>query len=259
MVTHSDTGKLLKIIKNLTYVNVNAQIAKHGTMLRNSPKDPNVGLLRSLSESANLGNRIFDSEHELHNTFYEISRWVQKITLEYRDKLIDLGGKYSLSLNDAKKLEKDSNMWIKTIMAFYDMSIVKLLDEGTVWRVYDELTLMIDEESKDDLNEAIIALLSGLPTASVMLLNRVAEDKVKKFYVEVVGNTPPENYAWGDYERELKDQLGENDPIIGLLKFRRIGRNTSQHPGKKYESKDAEKILMKIQELIEEIESRHNQ
>ena len=161
LVTHSDTGKILKIIKNLTYVNVNAQISKYGNMLRNSPKDPNVGLLRSLSESVNLGDRLFDSDHELHDTFHEIGRWVQKITLEYRDKAISLGGKYSLTPNDAKQLEKDTHVWIRKIMGFYDVPIVELLDEGTIWRVSDELMLILDDESKEDLTEAISALLSG--------------------------------------------------------------------------------------------------
>jgi hypothetical protein len=82
------------------------------------------------------------------------------------------------------------------------------------------------------LKESIIALLSGLPTASVMLLNRIAENKVKKFYSQIVGKESPENATWANYEKELKNFLDPNDPIFGLLKFRRSGRNTSQHPGK---------------------------
>ncbi|GKS66725.1 hypothetical protein YTPLAS73_02720 [Nitrosarchaeum sp.] len=174
MVTQSDTAKLLKIIRNLTYVNINCKLATSNYQLKIAPRNKEGNILHALSEAVNIGNWIFDSDHELHHILNEISRWVQVILLNYRENFLEIGKKYNLDFNDAEKLEFESNKWITEILSFYERSITKMVGEMTLWRTYDELILKIDNESKQELEEALLALLSGLPTASIMLMNRVS-------------------------------------------------------------------------------------
>ena len=68
---------------------------------------------------------------------------------------------------------------------------------------------------------------------------------------------PPKKHTLGMMVNDLKLHPSlKGDSIVGLLDFRKTGRNTAQHPGRRYSQKEAEKTFFKISELIEEIHQR---
>lgn len=253
MVTHTDVGRISIIIRNLTHVHLLCQVSN---LIITPPMSERSGIFLALAESLKLAEPLFSDKDKLSHIPRDLAQWLSILNTEYRDKFLELGKKYQLDLKDAKKLQQSCSKWIKSIEEFYSLSPLAVLNEASLWRMYNEIIPKLDPGGKYDLKDAVITILSSIPTASVMLLNRVAEAMVIKLYKKIVGSDPPENSTWGTMENELKNHLRSKDPLLGLLQYRRGNRNTAQHSGKVYSQQEAEQTFMAVKELIDEIYSK---
>jgi len=257
MVTRLDTGKLMKISEIITYVNGVCQTRNLGVMMPR-PKDERGGILFPLQQGVEMLNQLFDEKHELHWIQAEFETWISKIDSAYRKGLITsevLSKKWSLDYDDSKNLEGSTLKWIKALHDYFEKSSLTILNDEAINRIHKELSEKLDPTAKDDLNDAIVAIQSELPNPAVMILNRVAESVIRKFYQRIMKDYPKEKDTWGDLVNVLEQKLEKNDPLIHLLHYRRGNRNTAQHPGKRYSPEEAEQTLMAVKELIDVIQS----
>ncbi len=192
---------------------------------------------------------------EIKKISEEIEQWIKKFDEEYELESKEKT-KMFITLEDATKLEKQSSTWYETITNEFKEPSTELIDLDKLGIEVNKLSKMVGPIARKDLSDAYGCIGNGLPTPAVMIMNRVGEHMVKKFYKKIMKKEPPENSNWGDLEAALKKELGEKDHLIGLLQFRRNKRNTAQHPGERYTQKQSELAFFQIQELIEEIHRR---
>ena len=113
---------------------------------------------------------------------------------------------------------------------------------------------VLDKSAKLDLEEGLTLLQLGHTTASYMILMRVAESFVLKYYQKITGNTPPNNEkAWGTLLEDLKPyQVSKVDfNFKNILYFLKDRRNEAQHPGKRFTEKDCHKLLGYLTEYVD--------
>ena len=120
---------------------------------------------------------------------------------------------------------------------------------------------------KNDLNEAVRALLHNIPTASAIISLRAVEGAIRDLYKALKGENC--NKTWRDalyeVERELKSKNLESKKLGRYLDYIREIRNEAGHPDRIFTKKESEYILMhaiyaieEIYKIIEKIQTHHN-
>jgi len=113
---------------------------------------------------------------------------------------------------------------------------------------------ILDKSAKGDLDEGLTLLHSGHTTAAYMILMRVAEFFVLQYYKKITGYYPKNDAAaWGrmlfSLQSEYKSKIDAN--FANLLYYLKDRRNEAQHPGKRFDEKDCNKLIMYLTEYVD--------
>ena len=113
---------------------------------------------------------------------------------------------------------------------------------------------ILDKSAKGDLEEGLTLLHSGHTTAAYMILMRVAEFLVQQYYKKITGTLPKDiDSAWGQMlfslQSEYKSKIDKT--FQNLLYFLKDKRNEAQHPGKRFDEKDCNKLITYLTEFID--------
>ena len=120
---------------------------------------------------------------------------------------------------------------------------------------------------KNDIKEAVKALICGIPTASAMISLRAVEGIIRDLYKALKGKECKKkwNEVLNEVEGELKNRKLEFKKLEGYLHHIRKIRNEAEHPERVFTTKESENILMlaiyaieEIYKTIEEIKPRAN-
>ncbi len=109
---------------------------------------------------------------------------------------------------------------------------------------------------RHDLEEAVICLRFGAPTASVMVGLRAVEGFLRELYKILTGQTTRK--GWAELLKEVRQTLADrglvNAPVIGYLDYIRDVRNTADHPDMTFNQTEAEQALIQATNAIRELE-----
>lgn len=183
-------------------------------------------------------------------------------TISYLDrKYVESSGLFgppiNLDLRDAKQLEKDSLTWYESLISTYSSSGSILIDEDRINDLFPEsLFEGLDEYTKADFWDGLSAIVHLLPTPGAMILFRVAESVVRKYY-ENESNKSSEKLKWADIVSELRTNQKTRGVLVGYLDYLRDKRNQAEHPDKRFTQEEAEKILLDVKGLIMELKATH--
>ena len=113
---------------------------------------------------------------------------------------------------------------------------------------------ILDKSAKGDLDAGLTLLQSGHTTAAYMILMRVAEFLVQQYYKKITGTLPKDiDSAWGQMlfslQSEYKSKIDKT--FQNLLYFLKDKRNEAQHPGKRFDEKDCNKLIIYLTEFID--------
>jgi hypothetical protein len=166
-----------------------------------------------------------------------------------------LGNKNNLQEGDRIHLIEVFEELIEEIINRVEDSEINLNLEPKKSLDVDKRSLkVLDKSAKLDLEEGLALLQLGHTTAAYMILMRVAESFVLKYYQKITGSTPPNNEkAWGTLLEDLKPyQVSKVDfNFKNILYFLKDRRNEAQHPGKRFTEKDCDKLLGYLTEYVD--------
>lgn len=158
-----------------------------------------------------------------------------------------------LTTEDAAKLAQDSRVWIDGIINYYrNESKTIYINESNIGTLFPkELTDKLDNLTQEDLGDGILCILHLEPTPAAMILFRVAEKIVRKYY-EKTTNNPSTGLSWGNIVTNLKNAQAQKTALIGYLDYLRNKRNDAEHPDKRFKQEESERIALHVKGLIEE-------
>ena len=117
-----------------------------------------------------------------------------------------------------------------------------------------KLLKILDKSARADLDEGFTLLQSGHTTSAYMIFMRVAEFLVQQYYKKITGYYPKnDDAAWGQMlfslQDEYKSKIDKN--FANLLYYLKDKRNEAQHPGKRFDEKDCNKLTMYLTEYVD--------
>lgn len=197
---------------------------------------------------------------KLHSqTVLEMDAWLRKLKRKYK-------GEERLKMDDAEELLTAVTEWKRSLLeVFISIKLSKLRTKGRInylGLLSDGPESFFEKETnwnklsiiaKRDLKDAIICLLSNVPTPSVMLCLRVVEGIFRKYYKRKTGGEVARK-RWVDCVDDLRKKSNVNQTLIGHLDFiRKFERNPAQHPDKRFSDRESENIFLRCIEVIEEM------
>jgi len=182
----------------------------------------------------------------------EIGNWIASLDRKYGEQVIYGGPPYHLDALDGRSLAKDSERWIVEILnAFSEGGTVTITEEGIAKLLSSEFMEKLDPLTRGDLGDGASCVLHLLPTPAVMILLRVAENAVRKYSEKLTGKATDD--SWGDILDELQRNARVKKSTLGYLDYLRDMRNEAQHPDKRFTQEEAERILMQVKGLLEQL------
>lgn len=252
MVTRTDVHELLHLIDDLSSLNMEC---------RNLPDMK----IQSRINVKNLGGvidwleDILDSIEDTSTEIKKIDgvksaikRWIKNLEKNYgEEKVGDLP--FYLKVEDAKSLDRETTEWIDTIIESFANKGTSIIKEDSATKlISDDLSIKLDDDARKDLRDGVDVLLHQFPTPATMILLRVAERVIREFYKKTTGNEPG-NKTWGKMLEELEGTGKVKKPLMGYLYHLNEKRISSAHPYRRFSQEEAERILLQIKDLMEEI------
>jgi len=113
---------------------------------------------------------------------------------------------------------------------------------------------ILDKSAKEDLEEGLALLQLGHTTSAYMIFMRVAEFLVQQYYKKITGHYPKnDDAAWGQMlfslQNDYKSKIDKN--FANLLYYLKDKRNEAQHPGKRFNEKDCNKLITYLTEYVD--------
>jgi len=183
-----------------------------------------------------------------------ISKWVKKLKKNYKNsknkqsKLL-----INLSISDRIDLTEDSKKWINNHLKIYSIPRNKILNFETIIPQMVKLgKKKLDKLGREDLYEGFHSISDGNPTCAVMILFRVAENLLQKYF-EKIKRKKPKKMPWGGMLDLLIQEKKADKTIIGYFTYLNKHRINSAHPYKRYTEDESEKILLHIINLLDEM------
>lgn len=196
----------------------------------------------------------------IHN---DIRKWIE-VTEKY---------KYNKALvnDDKHSLKNDLIVWNDRIknellsipaICLYTKGILnyKRLQEGACKFFKREIWERLSITAQEDLNDAAKCLLCELPTPTVMISLRAVEDALRQYYKYKT----KQHYYRKSWKAILNELLSTNKTgarkhnvnktLLALLDYiRENERNVAEHPDKRFEQEEAERIFSEVVKTIIEI------
>jgi len=208
-------------------------------------------ILKHISKSQFKG----DEEKKLNNENIDsISVWVKKFKKDYKNS----SNKQSklpenITLIDLVGLTEDSMKWLNTILKIYSIPRNKILNfETIIPQMYQLGIKKLDAMGLEDLFEGYRSISAGNPTSAVMILFRVAENLLQKYYKKIK-RKKPKKLPWGAMLDELTKEEKADKTVIGYFTYLNKHRISSAHPYKRYTDDESEKVLLHIINLLDEM------
>lgn len=265
MVSNIEIYPLIRAIWNLASVSHRVGIATSLTLAQINVKGEK-GIIDSLGAIYDVINSLSKKYEEISNIPNEIQKWINLLEKEYGDpgkflqtKSVGLFRKHAVLLN------KDTLRWFEQIYSIYEKSNTKLINEKTLREMVVELSKVLDNQTKKDLRDGYECLVNNIPTPAVMILYRVGESMVKKFYKKEMGYEPTESSTMGTMARDLREKQAKEieqkirtkpDPLVNYIASQTEERNLAQHPGGRYTQTEAEEVFILVKKIIEDIHER---
>lgn len=265
MVSNIEIYPLIRAIWNLASVSHRAGIATSLTPAQINVKGEK-GIIDSLGAIYDVINRLSKKYEEIFNIPNEIQKWINLLEKEYGDPEKFLQTKsVGLFRKHAVLLYKDTLRWFEQIYSIYEKSNTKLINEKTLREMVVELSKVLDNQTKKDLRDGYECLVNNIPTPAVMILYRLGESMVKKFYKKEMGYEPTESSTMGTMARDLREKQAKEieqkirtkpDPLVNYIASQTEERNLAQHPGGRYTQTEAEEVFILVKKIIEDIHER---
>jgi len=245
-----ETVRLLLLTQfDIDYVYESARKTVGGNRVLVKGENFILSTIREIKEtSVSLGR---DEIPELAKLIEPLKKWEEKLDKEYDEFAENL-----LNEEDGKALRDEFQELGRILRRMFNKPSQHLLRIDALFDEAKKLEKLLEPKAQKDLRDGVACLLDEHATPAGMILNRVGEYMVRKLYKKIMKKSPPTDYTWGNMENELKSKLPQNDPILGLMQFRRINRNDALHPGLRYNLKEAEEIFLKVKELVQEINKK---
>jgi len=264
MVSHTEIYPLVRMIWNLATIHMEAVIAM--APLSKIPIKGKSGILDPL-EAFHLGIVVLTKYHEeLADLPSEIKLWIDLFEKEYGDPSSTVFMKnIHLKIEHAKKLEAAAVRWFEKIYKIYEKPNTKLLNQNEFAKSAQELSKKLDKMETLDLHDGYECLMNNIPTPGVMILYRVGESMVRKFYVKEMGHESPEGSTMGSMAKELREKQVEEiaqkkrtkpDPLVNYILHQTEERNLAQHTERRFDQTEAEEVFIFVKKLINDIHER---
>jgi len=251
MVTRHFVSVLMGLVGDLTYVYERTRSASEVTPTQSVSVKRQNYLLDVLKRSLITIQSINQNFNILHEIAVSINQWINYLNENYSADR-GLFVKSNLIFKDAKELARDSQNWIQVIISEFDKPDTVLLQDSAMVTMRNELSNILDDIAKDDIKDGIDALRHNFPTPAVMILFRVAEHLLRRFYKKVIGKDAGKK-TWGAMLKDLEQNEKVDKNLIGYLNYLNQKRIDATHPYRRYEQEEGERILLTIKDLINEI------
>lgn len=251
MVTRHSVSVLMGLVRDLTYVYERTRSASEVTPNQSISVKGQSYLLDVLKRSLITIQSINQNFNILHEIAVAINQWINYLNENYSADS-GLFVKSNLIFKDAKELARDSQNWIQVIVSEFDKPDTVLLQDSAMLTMRDELSNILDDIAKDDIKDGIDALRHNFPTPAVMILFRVAEYILRRFYKKIIGKDAGKK-TWGAMLKDLEQNEKVDKNLIGYLNYLNQKRIDVAHPYRRYKQEEGERILLTIKDLINEI------
>jgi len=180
-----------------------------------------------------------------------INQWLQYINTKYLSlKPQPANTVISLDMLDGTALTDAATQWLTALLNTFNKEETVFISQEDVYRLFTkEILDKLDAVSKEDLVDGITCILNVLPTPAAMIILRATESIVRRYYAKVTGNSI-NKIAFGTMIKELETK---NDRLTGYLSYLKQKRDEAEHPDKRFKQEEAERMLIQLKELIEEV------
>lgn len=264
MVSHNEIYPLVRCIWNLSSIHMQCVISM--TPISNMPVKGTKGIASSLGAIELFMIRMGKKHPDLSNLASEIRTWLDFFEKEYGDPESTVFMKsINLTINHAKKLESDTVRWFETIYKIYEKSNTKLINENELREQIVTLAKKLDKMESDDLLDSYNCLVNNIPTPAVMMLYRIGESMVRKFYAKEMKKQPSVGATMGmmaqDLRKKQTDEIEKKirtkaDSLVNYIIVQTEERNLAQHPERRFDQTEAEEVFIFVKKLINDIDDR---
>jgi len=184
-----------------------------------------------------------------------IGQWTAYLDKKYSERQIFFGPPFNLDVADALKLHDESQGWILEVLKAYSESgTVTITEEGIGKLLTHEFMGKLDPLTRNDLSDGVNCILHLIPTPGAMILLRVAENTVRRYSEKLTGKVT--DSTWGDILTELEKNPRVKKSIVGYLHYLKDIRNEAQHPDKRFTQEEAERVLIQVKGLLDDLGSQ---
>jgi hypothetical protein len=246
----------MQLMVNISYVYESCRRTALIVPNQNVPVKGDGFVLPVLQQAHHVVMNLSVSIHSLMSTAQEMGDWVVFLDKKYGEQLNWFGPPpYNLDAIDGKNLAKDSQRWMNELLKTYSESGTVTITEESIGKLLlPEFLGKLDPLTRDDIGDGVSCVLHLLPTLGAMILLRVAENAVRRYSEKLTGK--PADSSWGDILNELDKTPRVKKSIIGYLHYLKDMRNEAQHPDKRFTQEEAERVLIQVKGLLEELGSQ---
>jgi hypothetical protein len=224
------------------------------------------GIISSINVIEMLVSLMMKNYPVLTATHNEIKLWLDLLDREYGDpKSIAFMKNINLKINHAEKLKDDTSKWFTAIYGVYQESNTKLINEDELVKQIISLKTKLDKKEYDDLRDSFYCLVNNIPTPAAMMLYRIGESMVRKFYAKEMKKQPAAGATMGMMAKDLREKQTDEiekkirtkaDSLVNYIIVQTEERNLAQHPERRFNQTEAEEVFIFVKKLINDIDDR---
>ncbi len=200
-------------------------------------------LLSVLIEISQILTEISPWYEEFASINQSVNKWVTYLDTRYGTEFVLFGGHpINLEYIDSSKILKEVEAWRGYLEDYFSKDGTKIINRDSIPELFpDSLTKNLDQTTLLDLNDGVTTIFNLLPTPAAMILFRVAENIVRKFYEKSTGNTSV-GRTWWQLTQELEESQKMKKVLVGYIDHIRDKRNEAEHPDKTFTQEESERV-----------------
>lgn len=253
LVTRLIVSHLLKLIENMCYIYERSRSVGINESTSTYVKGPNF-ILSSLRYQNNFIKVLVKAFPDLKDVENSLDLWIEKLDKNYKeqnDTTSELPEK--LTFEDGLALSDDARKWIDTIIQVYAKPVTSLINRDKLSKFIPASSFSkLDKIGKADLRDGINLIEHGFPTSASVMLFRVGEKIIQKYYKKITKQIPT-GLTWGRMIDNLKQNPNANQITLGYLAYLNKKRIDVAHPYRRYTQEESEMVLMHIKNILDEI------